>query len=148
MSKLKCLSQNALFRYISLEAGDTEKILSRAGERKVGRSQFVGYIYCCWSADSPPWCEAANWPTAALLPPWSSSSCLSSWPGGCLCVCVQQLGQGPRLLQDTYLKVSGNKNTCKLQSAVVEFHMVLMELQWTDDILFQTVCLSNFGLWR
>lgn len=61
-------------------------------------------------------------------------------------MCVQQLGQGPRLLQDTYLKVSGNKNTCKLQSAVVEFHMVLMELQWTDDILFQMVCLSNFGL--
>lgn len=52
MSKLNCLSQNALFRYISLEAGDTEKILSRAGERKAGRSQFVGYIYCCYQLTS------------------------------------------------------------------------------------------------
>lgn len=60
----------------------------------------------------------------------------------CVCVCDQQLGQGPCLLQDTYLKVSGNKNTCKLQSTAVEFQMVLMEWQWTDDLLF----LSNFVL--
>ena len=147
MSRLNCLSQNALFRCISLEAGDTEKILSRAGERKVSSSQFIVHIYCCWSADFPPWCEAANSRTTALLP-------LDLLPvvlvlgQVCVCVWVQQLGQGPCLLQDTYLKVSGNKNARKLHPTVVEFQMVLMELQWTDDLLFQMACLSSFGLWH
>lgn len=46
-----------------------------------------------------------------------------------VCVCVQHLGEGTWLLQDAKQKVIGNKDAQKLQSTMVEFHLVLMGFQ-------------------
>lgn len=104
MSKLNCLSQNALLKYSIGSRGYREDSIQ--SRREEGGQEPICRIHILLlSADFPPWCSSKLTYSCSWLPPWSSSSCLRSWPGGCLCVCVQHLGQGQRLLQDTYLKV-------------------------------------------
>ena len=122
MSRLNHLSQNALFWYISL-AGDTEKILSRAGERKEGRGHFVGHIYCCWSADYLPWCEAAGGPATAL--PWhwiffQLSYCLAR----CVSMCVfSNLGKG-----HVFCKITITR------SVAIKMHTSFSPLLWSSNL--------------